>query len=74
MAQADTIAPTKLRVDAPAVEAHYDDSYYDDEPTTEELIEMLRESLRDVEAGRTRPAREVMAEIREMLAADANAS
>ena len=64
MAQADPIAPTKLRVDAPAVEAHCDDSYCDDEPTTEELIEMLRESLRDVEEGRTRPFDEVIAELR----------
>ena len=46
----------------------------DDEPTTEELIEMLRESLEDVKAGRTRPAREVMRELREMLAADADYS
>ena len=40
------------------------DDHDDDEPTTEELIEMLRESLRDVEAGRTRPARELLAELR----------
>ena len=46
----------------------------DDEPTTEELVEMLRESLEDVKAGRTRPAREVMHELREMLAADADKS
>ncbi len=45
----------------------------DDEPTSEELVEMLRESLEDVKAGRTRPAREVMRELREMLAADADA-
>ena len=42
----------------------------DDDPTSEELIEMLRESLEDVKAGRTRPAREVMRELREMLAED----
>lgn len=46
----------------------------DDEPTTEDLIEMLRESLEDVKAGRTRPAREVMRELREMLATDADKS
>lgn len=46
----------------------------DDEPTTEELVEMLRESLEDVKAGRTRPAREVMRELRDMLAADADNS
>ena len=44
----------------------------DDEPTTEELVEMLRESLEDVKAGRTRPAREFLRELREMLAADAD--
>ena len=52
----------------------YDASLDDDEPTTEELVEMLRESLEDVKAGRTRPAREVMRELREMLAADADKS
>ena len=46
----------------------------DDEPTTEELIEMLRESLEDVKAGRTRPARELLRELREMLAEDADPS
>lgn len=40
----------------------------DDEPTTEEFVEMLRESIEDVKAGRTRPAREAMRELREMLA------
>ena len=46
----------------------------EDEPTTEELVEMLREALEDVKAGRTRPARAVMRELREMLAADDDAS
>ena len=46
----------------------------DDEPTTEELIAMLRESIEDVKAGRTRPARQAVKELREMLAADADAS
>ena len=44
----------------------------DDEPTTEELVEMLRESLEDVKAGRTRPARELLRELREILAEDAD--
>ena len=74
MAQADPSAPVKTQDEETAVAEMPDDIHDDDEPTTEELVEMLRESLRDVEAGRTRPAREVMAEIREMLAADANAS
>ena len=42
----------------------------DDEPTTEELVEMLRESLEDVKAGRTRPARELLRELREIVAED----
>ncbi|MYD11640.1 MAG: hypothetical protein F4X02_16545 [Chloroflexi bacterium] len=46
----------------------------DDEPTTEELIEMLRESLEDVKAGRTRPVRELLRELREMTAEDADPS
>ncbi len=74
MSQADPSAPVKTDDKETAVAEMQDDIHDDDEPTTEELVEMLRESLRDVEAGRTRPAREVMAEIREMLAADANAS
>ena len=45
----------------------------DDEPTTAELVEMLRESIEDVKAGRTRPAREFMRELREMLAEDDDA-
>ena len=40
----------------------------DDEPTTEELVEMLRESLEDVKAGRTRPARELLRELRQIVA------
>ena len=74
MAQADPSAPVKTKEEEPVIPEMPDDIHDDDEPTTEELIEMLRESLRDVEAGRTRPARKVMAELREMLAADANAS
>ena len=74
MSQADPSAPVKTKDEETAIAEMQDDIHDDDEPTTEELIEMLRESLRDVEAGRTRPAREVMAEIRETLAADANAS
>ena len=51
----------------PNEQAH--DDYDDDEPTTEQLIKMLRESLRDVEEGRTYPFEEVLAEIREKRAA-----
>ena len=44
----------------------------DDEPTSEELVEMLRQALHEADTGQTRPAREVMRELREMLAADAD--
>ncbi len=44
-----------------------------DEPRTEALIEMLRESLEDVKAGRTRPARDFLRELRENLAKDDDA-
>lgn len=46
----------------------------DDEPTTEELVEMLRQAVQEANSGQTRPAREVMRELREMLAADADKS
>ncbi|MYD11642.1 MAG: hypothetical protein F4X02_16555 [Chloroflexi bacterium] len=46
----------------------------DDEPTTEELIEMLRQAVHEASTGQTRPAREVMRELRELLAADADKS
>ena len=46
----------------------------DDEPTTEELVEMLRQAIHEANTGQTRPAREVMRELREMLASDADNS
>ena len=60
MAQADPIPPVKTSYAAPAATELDDDFYDDDEPTSEELIEMLRESLRDVEEGRTRPFDELL--------------
>ena len=70
MAQAEPIAPMKTRHDAPAVEAQYDDSYDDDEPTTEELIEMLREAMQDAEEGRTRPFDELLCRLNAIVADD----
>lgn len=46
----------------------------DDEPTTDELIVMLRESIEDVKAGRTRPVEELLRELDEILAEDDDAS
>lgn len=39
-----------------------------DEPKTEELIEMLREALEDVKAGRTRPVEELPRKLDEIRA------
>ena len=36
----------------------------DDEPTSAELVEMLRQALYEANTGQTRPAREVMRELR----------
>lgn len=68
--------PIERKTPAEAIDkdSEFTSAIDDDEPTTEELVEMLRESLEDVKGGRTRPAREVMRELREMLAADADQS
>ena len=52
-------------------EAVTDAPHDDDEPTTEELIDMLRQAVHEANTGQTRPAREVMRELHQMLAADA---
>jgi hypothetical protein len=46
----------------------------EDEPTKEELLEGLRQALRDVRDGRVRPAREFLAELRQELGDDDNDS
>ena len=68
--------PVERKTPAKAIE---DDSEFtvaigDDEPTSEELVEMLRESLEDVKAGRTRPVEELLRELDEILAEDDDAS
>ncbi len=50
-----------------------DDAVMDEEPTDEEILESIRRGMQDVKAGRTRPARQAIAEIRSKLAADADA-
>ena len=42
----------------------------DNEPTTEELVEMLRESIKQANAGQTRPIEELLRELDEILAED----
>ena len=49
-----------------------DDAVMDEEPTDEEVLESIRRGMEDVKAGRTRPARQAIAEIRSKLAADAD--
>ena len=45
----------------------------DDEPTTEELVEMLRESVQQANSGQTRPIEELLHELDEILADDDDA-
>ena len=60
--------PAKVLEDDSALTGAMDDV----EPTTEELVEMLRQALHEADTGQTLPASEVMHELREMLAADAD--
>ena len=46
----------------------------DDEPTTEELVEMLRESVQQANSGQTRPVDELLRELDEILAENDDAS
>jgi len=51
-----------------AIAIYLDD---EDEPTNEEILANLREAMRDALAGKGRPAREVIAEIRAELGYEA---
>ena len=56
-------------------EAMVDDvPHDDDEPTTEELVEMLRESVQQANSGQTRPLDEFLRELDEILAENDDAS
>lgn len=48
------------------------DPLMDEDPSDDEILESIRRGMKDVKAGRTRPARQAMAEIRKKLAADAD--
>ena len=72
MAQADPSAPVKTKDEETAVAEMPDDIHDDDEPTTEELVEMLREALREADEGKTRPIEELFQEMDEILAENAN--
>ena len=45
----------------------------DDEPTTEELVEMLRESVQQANSGQTRPIEELLRELDDILDDDDDA-
>ena len=60
----------KATANATVKDSELDTFIDDDEPTSEELIEMVKQAIREVNEGKTRPADEVMREVREMLAAD----
>ncbi len=69
------MAPSDRKTAAKVIDKDkaFDAAMDDDEPTTGELVEMLRASIKDVKAGRTRPAREFLRELREMLTEDDDA-
>lgn len=71
-----TMTPEDRKAAAELLEKHraVESPLDDDEPTSEELVEMLRQALHEANTGQTRPASEIMRELREMLAADADAS
>ena len=50
----------------------FDASLEDDDPTTEEILENFRRSMKQALAGQTRPAREALDEIRREIEADAD--
>ena len=45
-----------------------DSTLDDDEPNTEELIEMLRQALHEANTGQTRPAEELLRELDDIVA------
>ena len=60
------------RVISTAIERYLSDD--DDEPTEEEILESIRAGMLDALAGRVRPAREVMAELRAKFGDNADES
>lgn len=55
-------------------DSDFDTAIDDDEPTSEELVEMLRESVQQANSGQTRPIEELLRELDEILAEDDDAS
>jgi len=69
MTPKDRKAATGLLEDHLAADTASDDN----EPTTEELVEMLRESIQQANAGQTRPVEELLRELDEIVAEDDDA-
>ena len=63
----------KTPVNAIEEDSEFATSTDDDEPTAEELIEMLRESVQQANSGQTRPVDELLRELDEILAEDDDA-
>ncbi len=59
MTPADRKAAIKVK------DSDFDASADDDEPTTHELVEMLRESIQQANSEETRPLNEVLEELRQ---------
>ena len=68
MTPADRKAAAKVK----DKDIEFDASLEDDDPTTEEILENIRRSMKQALAGQTRPAREALAEIRREIEADAD--
>ena len=66
------MAPSDRKAAAKVIDKdkEYDATMDDDEPTTAELVEMLRESLQQAEAGQTRPIEDLLRELDEILEED----
>ena len=62
--------PERKVAHAPVKDEELNAAINDDEPTPEQLVEMLKEAVRDVNEGRTRPVDELLHELDEILAED----
>ena len=64
MMQPERDAPAEILDDKVAMDPSIDD----DEPTTEELVDMLRQALHEAKTGKTRPVEELLRELDEIRA------
>ena len=64
MKQPERDAPADILDDKMAMEPSIDD----DEPTTDELVAMLRQALHEAKTGQTRPVEELLRELDEIRA------